>query len=158
MSIEPLAPFGQNGMSMTTNLSRSMSLSLLDSNGTELKIRTTRNDPFVLFIPHDRTFVIPPMFIQNVTTLSSSSSPVWFHSHFIRLNRQLNQSVHFEIQPMNENVSYVFLYRFDHSSLMIDGSRQLIDGYTYLCASGQIFLFNVAECSRREMFDCRSTK
>ena len=98
------------------------------------------------------SLMIPPSPSHPCPSTMSRSSRMWFNAHFIGLNRQLHQSVHFEVQPIDANLSYLFLYRFDHSYLIFNSSHQLIDGHTFLCASrklSQMMMTNVRDDIRR---------
>jgi hypothetical protein len=56
--VEPLASFGNSKSQSHTNLSRSVSLSILDLNENEVAIE--------IIIPQDPNFIIPKMIVQNV--------------------------------------------------------------------------------------------
>ena len=112
-----------------TNLSRMISLSVLDSNGNSIKVKTNRDDPFSIFIPHDRSAPRPSAFLQNVTMLKNLTL---FYYHFISLVSKENQSIHFEFESLNRNLSYIFVYRFDYLPIY-NRSHQLIDGTFLFC-------------------------
>ena len=114
-----------------TNLSRMISLSILDSNENLIDVKTSRNDPFSIFIPHDRSIQRPSMSLQNVTTMTNLSL---FNYHFMSLISKQNHSIHFEFESLNNNLSYLFIYRFD-LLLIYNRSHQLIDGSFLFCSS-----------------------
>ena len=121
--LEPLAPFGN--IRSNTNLSRSLSLSVLDENGKELSIKTNEKSLVELIIPRDSNMIIPQMISQNVTDHNQS-----FYYKLIDLNKlrphpRLTVSIHFQIRPENKSLAYLFIYQFDHSLRFnqLDGSQ-----------------------------------
>ncbi|CAF4387655.1 unnamed protein product, partial [Adineta steineri] len=64
--IDPLASFGNF---QNTNLSRSVSLSIIDQNGNEVSFEANQNNPIQLIIPRDPNVLIPSMYLQNVTSI-----------------------------------------------------------------------------------------
>ncbi|CAF1585319.1 unnamed protein product, partial [Adineta steineri] len=122
-----------------TNLSRSVSLTILDRYGNELPLRTNLNEKIELIIPHDPNTIIPSMTLQNVTSIQTNSHYQIFNLHFINL--QQSQSVNnrsvslsFEMKPLDINQSYLLIYRFD-SSPQLNSSISQIDGWSLLCPS-----------------------
>ena len=114
-----------------TNLSRMISLSILDSNGNSIDVKTSRNNPFIIFIPHDRSIQHPSMSLQNVTMMTNLSL---FNYHFLSLISKQNQSIHLEFESLNETLSYLFVYRFDFLPIY-NRSHQLIDGSFLFCST-----------------------
>ena len=49
--MEPLAVYGKSRIESNTNLSRSLSISILDENGNEIPFETTSLNPIEFFIP-----------------------------------------------------------------------------------------------------------
>jgi len=72
-----LAPYGSN--SANTNVSRSISFSVLDSNGTEISLEANETHPIEIFIPRDPNRIILSMILQNVTSNNSKSHQQLFH-------------------------------------------------------------------------------
>jgi hypothetical protein len=134
--VQPLASFGNSGSQSNTNLSRSISLSLFDNYGNEISIQTDLTHPFELIIPRDPSVVIPSLTLQNVTSLNSTPHNLLFNLHFVNITNPLAISVHFEIQPLNTNIGYLFIYKFD-SSPILNSSVNQIDGWTLLCPSSE---------------------
>ncbi|CAF1313923.1 unnamed protein product [Adineta ricciae] len=134
--IEPLASAGNASSQSRTNLSRSVSFSLLDTNGKSIPIQTTFDYPIELIIPRDPFLVIPSMSLQNVTSFNSSTvSPhqQLFNLHFVNItNPSLTVSVHFEMHPLNTSLAYLFIYRFDTVPIL-NTSHQQIDGWSLFC-------------------------
>jgi len=113
--IQPLAPFGN---SPSTNLSRS----ILQQNITEI------------FIQRDPNMIIPSMILQNVTSTDFYPHQQLFHLHYVNLTTSLSISIHIEIEPLNFNISYLFIYKFDRIP-QLNSSINQIDGWTILNSS-----------------------
>ena len=108
--MQPLASSGNSTSQSNTNLSTSISLSILDQNGNEISIETNHSHPIELFIPRDPTFIISPMILQNVTSTPHNQS---FNIHYVNITSILPISVHFQIHPLDTNLAYLFIYKFD---------------------------------------------
>ncbi|CAF1108215.1 unnamed protein product [Adineta ricciae] len=130
--MEPLAAFGDSKSALYTNLSRSLSFSILDHDQNELKIHTTANESIEILIPRDPNLLVPPMTLQNVTAFNSIPRNLTFDLHYLNLTTSLPISVHWEIQPLNTSLAYLFVYRFDQSPQLSSSVNQ-IDGWTLLC-------------------------
>ena len=98
--MEPLAVYGRSLIESNTNLSRSLSISILDEKGNEIPFEKNSNS-IEFFIPRDPNLRIPPMILTNET----------FHS--LNLITDLPISIHFEIKA---NFPYRFVYKFDKQS------------------------------------------
>ncbi|UJR17142.1 hypothetical protein I4U23_004038 [Adineta vaga] len=130
--MEPLASYGNS--QSHTNLSRSVSLTILDENGQEIGIRTDENHSIEIIIPRDPNVVIPSMILYNVTSNNSTDHYQHFFSlHYINITTTLPISVHFEVHPLNVNISYLFIYKFDGIP-RLNSSVNEIDGWTLLCS------------------------
>jgi len=114
--VEPLASFGN---SANTNVSRSISFSLFDSNGNEISL----DYPIEIFIPRDPNRILPPMILQNVT-----SRQQLFNFHYVNITTILSISIHIEIEPLNSSVGYLLIYKFDKIPQLNE-----IDGWTIFC-------------------------
>jgi hypothetical protein len=134
--VQPLASFGNSRSQSNTNLSRSISLSLFDQNGNEIPIQTNVNHPIEFNIPRDPNLVIPSMTLQNVSSLNATPHQQLFNLCFVNITNPLPVSVHFEIHPLNTNLGYLFIYKFD-SSPILNSSINQIDGWTLLCPSSK---------------------
>ena len=66
--IQPLAIADQS--QSATNLSRAISLSILDLNGKEISIKTNSTNPFEIIIPRDPNVHISDMILQDVLSTS----------------------------------------------------------------------------------------
>jgi len=114
--VEPLASFGN---SANTNVSRSISFSLFDSDGNEISL----DYPIEIFIPRDPNRILPPMILQNVT-----SRQQLFNFHYVNITTILSISVHIEIEPLNSSVGYLLIYKFDQIPQLNE-----MDGWTVFC-------------------------
>ena len=135
--IQPLASADQS--QSNTNLSTSMSLAILDQNGRELSIPTTRHHPYRFIIPRDPNLALPSMTLQNVTALNSTPHHLLFNLHHVNIlqSTNLTVSLHIEMQPLNEIIGYQFIYRFD-SSPQLNSSIHRIDGWTLFCPPSEL--------------------
>ena len=124
--MKPLASYGKSGIQSNTNLSRSVSLSILNENGNEIGIQTNISNPIEIIIPRDPTLLIPPMIFYNVTSSFHNQS---FYFHYINITNILPISVHIEIDPLNKNLSHLLIYTFDQFPLL----NNSIHGWTFLC-------------------------
>jgi hypothetical protein len=150
-----------------TDFSRSFSLSILDPNGTDLRIETSSTNPVEFFIPRDPNLVIPRMSNHNVTRKN-----VLFNYHQVNLtqpNPNLTYSIHFELRPSDSNLSYLLIHRFDHQPQpdVFDGSPKLFccssdltkDGeYVHFLdnnqtANHQFIIYALRELTSREAID-----
>ncbi|CAF3980133.1 unnamed protein product [Rotaria sp. Silwood2] len=132
--MNPLAPFGNSKSGLNQNLSRSISLSILDHNENEISIRTNLIEPIQLIIPRDPNLIIPSMILQNVTSTNNTPHNQLFYLNYINITNNLTVSIHFEVYPLNINLAYLFIYKFDETPLL-NSSINLIDGWTLFCPS-----------------------
>jgi hypothetical protein len=130
--MEPLAPFGNSKSQANTNVSRSISLSILDQYGNEVAIQTNASHPIEIIIPHDPNLIIPQMILQNVTSMNSTPHNQLFYLQYLNITSVLSISVHFEMRPLNTSLAYLFIYKFDQTPLL-NSSINLIDGWTLFC-------------------------
>ncbi|CAF4256679.1 unnamed protein product, partial [Adineta steineri] len=110
--IDPLASFGNF---QNTNLSRSISLSIIDQNGNEVSFQAHQENPIQLIIPRDPNVLIPSMYLQNVTSINSTINNLLFNYHYINITSSLSISVHFEIHSLNKSLAYLFIYKYDQT-------------------------------------------
>lgn len=111
--MQPLASYG-NSSQLYTNFSRLFSLSFLDENQNDIRGKNFTNS-IEFFIPRDPNLLIPSMFFQNVTILNEKNLLFHFYSfNLTQTNGNLTYSIHFEIEPLNTNISYLLIYEFDH--------------------------------------------
>ncbi|CAF1484404.1 unnamed protein product, partial [Adineta steineri] len=127
--VDPLASYGNF---QNTNLSRSISLSIIDQNGNEVSFEAHQNNPIQMIIPRDPNVLIPSMYLQNVTSINSTINNLLFNYHYINITSSLPISVHFEIHSLNRSLAYLFIYKFDQTP-QLNSSINLIDGWTIFC-------------------------
>ncbi|CAF3624741.1 unnamed protein product [Adineta steineri] len=127
--VDSLASFGNF---QNTNLSRSISLSIIDQNGNEVSFQARQDNPIQLIIPRDPNILIPSMYLQNVTSTNSTINNLLFNYHYINITSSLPISVHFEIHSLNRSLAYLFIYKFDQTP-QLNSSINLIDGWTIFC-------------------------
>ena len=130
--IEPLASFGNSKAISNTNLSRSVSFSILDHNHTALSVQATPNNSIEIIIPRDPNLVIPSMTLQNVSFMNSTPHQLIFQLHYLNVAAPLPVSVHWEMQPLNTSLAYLLVFRFDQVPYLNSSIKQ-IDGWTLLC-------------------------
>jgi hypothetical protein len=125
--MEPLASFGNSNIQSNTNLSTSISLSMLEQNGNEILFQT---NSMRFIIPRDPNIIIPSMNLQNVTSIHN----VLFYFHYINITSSLPISIHIEMNPLNTSLAYLFIYKFDQIP-QLNNSINIIDGWTIFCPS-----------------------
>ena len=102
--MQPLATVGST-RSTNTNLSTSLTLSVLDGSGNEQVIHTDPDHPIELIIPRDPNAIIPPMVMQNVTNPHIAPHRQLFNLHFSNITSILPVSVHFEMLSKTQLVA-----------------------------------------------------
>jgi len=127
--MERLASYENNS---NTDLSRLISLSILDRNGIEIPIQTTKDHPIEIIILRDPILMIPLMTTQNVTSMNSTPHNQLFHYHYIDIKTILPISIHIEIHPLHTNLSYLLIYKFDQLP-QLNSSLNQTDGWTLFC-------------------------
>jgi len=130
--IQPLASFGNSKSSSNTNLSTLVSLTILDQNENEVSIGTNMSQSIEIFIPRDPNRIIPAMILQNVTSANATPTNQLFQLQYLNITSDLSISVHFEIEPLNSSVAYLFIYKFDQIP-QLNSSINQIDGWTIFC-------------------------
>ncbi|CAF1677637.1 unnamed protein product, partial [Adineta steineri] len=88
--------------------------------------------PIEIIIPRDPNIIIPPMILQNVTSMNSTPHNQLFDLHYLNITSSLSISIHFEIQPLNTSLAYLFIYKFDQLP-QLNTSINSIDGWTLFC-------------------------
>jgi hypothetical protein len=136
--MEPLASFGNSKSQVNTNLSRSISLSILDQYQNEILIQTNKNESIEIIISRDPNLIIPEMILENVTSINTIPHNQLFHFYYVNITSILNISVHIEIHPLNTSLAYLFIYKFDNVP-QLNSSINQIDGWTLFCPSSESF-------------------
>ena len=134
--IEPLASSDPFRSQSRTNLSRSISLSIVDQDENEISISTPLNNSYRFVIPHDPSVMIPPMSLQNVTSMNSTPHHLLFNLHYVSLSssEDVSVSIHLEVRSLNMSLGYLLIYKFD-TSPQLNSSISDIDGWSILCPS-----------------------
>jgi hypothetical protein len=103
-----------------------------------MSIPTTVDHPYRFVIPRDPNRIIPPMTLQNVTTMNSTPHHLLFNLHYIQIvqSDDLTISIHIEMKPLNINLGYLLIYKFD-SSPQLNSSMNQIDGWSLFCPSNE---------------------
>ena len=138
-----------------TNLSTSLSLTLTDEYGRELIVHSNGIE---LTIPRDINLVLPPMALQNVTSIASAhTNNRQFNLHFINIaqpNPNISVSVHFQLRPLNVHIAYLVIYRFDDIPRLSSSLNQT-DGWSLLCPSSEglftVFIDNQQTSNHQSM-------
>jgi hypothetical protein len=154
--MQPLASAGTSRSRVNTNLSTSISLSLIDRNDNEILIYASVDHPIEFFIPRDPKLFVPPMILQNVTSMSGDQP---FKLHFVNItqlltNNNVTVSLHFEIRPLNTSLGFLFIHKFD-SSPQLDSSTNRTDGWSLFCPSCEFCCCDSKTADFRRRFDER---
>ena len=125
----------------TTNLSSLLSISFLDENGNEISVHTSIDQPFELTIPSDINWVVPPMTLQNVSSLHNNNTlnNDLFNFHYIDINQSnpnISISVQLVMRPLNITLGYMLIYKFDNVP-QLNSSINQIDGWSLMCPSSK---------------------
>jgi hypothetical protein len=93
-----------------------------------------------MIIPRDPSFRLPPMSLQNVTSMAmkndSPSDRRLSNFHSMDFNPTSSSfALHLEVHPLSSmNLSYLMINRFDRSPIL-NGSLSQIDGWSVFCPS-----------------------
>lgn len=136
--MEPLASFGSSRFQPNTNISRSLSLSIIDRNENEVLIQTNISNPIEIIIPRDSSLIVPRMTLHDVMSTNSTPHKQLFHLHYVNITSTFAISVHLEIHPLNRNLSYLLIYKFDQIP-QLNSSVNQIDGWILFCLSSRVF-------------------
>ena len=140
--MQRLAPADRASPPANTNLSTSISLAILDSAGQELDLLASLDHPFEFIIPRDPTLAVPPMTLQNVTSMTVPHYQLFnLHHVDIAQSTQLTVSLHFEVHPLDVTLSYVLIHRFDQAP-QLNRTTTAIDGWSLLCSSSSFCSFS----------------
>ena len=142
--MQPLAPADQTQLKSSTNLSTTLSLTILDPNSKEISVETLANQSFELFIPRDPNLTVPPMTLISVTAMNLDRHRQLFNLHSVALpkgqwNNNRTVALVIEMHPLNTSHGYLFIYRFD-TAPQLTGSVQQIDGWSLFCPSSELSL------------------
>ncbi|CAM2704890.1 unnamed protein product [Rotaria socialis] len=139
----PLAGAGYNGRAYANvNMSRSVSLELLDSTGAAIPV-TKLPQPIEIIIPRDPNLVIPPMTLENATGETRSTGANnnrLFSLYYVNVTSSiagLTLSATFELQPDNLSTGYFVILSFDAIPIL-NSTLNTIYGYKLFCPKDQI--------------------
>ena len=138
--VEPLAP--SDSEQSNTNLSRSLSLTILDEGGNEISLRASMNNPIEFIIPRDPQSSVPSLILQNVTSISMTNHSTSFNLRWIDLtlsNPNHSMSLNIDMRPVNSSIAYLLIYRFDRAPLLNNDTSQL-DGWSCFCPTSNSLL------------------
>ncbi|UJR18466.1 hypothetical protein I4U23_005372, partial [Adineta vaga] len=124
-TLDRLASYEKNS---NTNLSTMISLSILGQNGNEIPFQTTKQNPIRIIIPRDSNIQIPPMIYHNVSSFNSTPHNQTFHYHYVNISSRLPISIHIEFEPLDHNISYLLMYKFDQFTQLNNS-----DGWNLFC-------------------------
>lgn len=119
-----------------TNLSRLVSISLVNPNGDEMLIQKVFDSSIELFIPRDPNWMSPAMSLQDVISASAIRHNQLFNLHYVNITNSLSISVHLEIRPLNISLGYLLIYKFD-AMPQLNSSISQIDGWSLFCPSSE---------------------
>ncbi|CAF4593724.1 unnamed protein product, partial [Rotaria sp. Silwood2] len=125
--MQPLAAAGASPSQANTNLSTSISLSILTQTGHNIPIRGSNDNPIEFIIPRDINLHLPPMTIENVTSINNTDNQL-YNLHLVDIiqsNHNLIISLHFEMNPINTRLGYIFIYRFDDAAHLSSSINQI---------------------------------
>jgi hypothetical protein len=137
--MQPLASAGTSRFQANTNLSTSISLSLLDQSGNNVPILANVNHPIEFIITRDVNMILPSMALQNVTSMTSDGHNQLFNLHYVNITQSqsnLTVSLHFEMHPLNTSLGYLMIYKFDGSP-QLNSSINQTDGWSLMCPSSK---------------------
>ena len=139
--MQPLASVGGNPQSKAnTNLSTSVSLSVLDQYGNNIPIQASVDHPIELIILRDVNLIVSSMSLQNVTSMNGPFNRL-FNLHFVNITQSqsnLTVSLHFEMHHLNASLGYLLIYKFDGSP-QLNSSINQTDGWSLFCPSSELF-------------------
>ena len=135
-----LAVADSSATAPNTNVSRSISFSLLDRDGNEVVVRTNLSQPIEIIIPRDPNLIVPPMNLHNITASSLALHAQTFNLHFVNLTTFTSSfSIHLQLRPVlngSSNLSYLLIHKFDQAP-RLNSSISDIDGWSLLCPASQ---------------------
>ena len=134
--VQPLASADMLRSHSITNLSRSVSLSIVNQNGDEISIRKVFDSSIELFIPRDPNWMLPAMVLQDVISANAIRHNQLFNFHYVNITSSLSISVHLEMRPLNISLGYLFIYKFD-AMPQLNSSISQIDGWSLFCPSSE---------------------
>ncbi len=137
-----MATAGYNGRTQANiNMSRSVSLSLLDSDGTVLSLNNLPSS-IELIIPRDPSLIVPAMTLQNAsgqTVSIKTNNNRQFSLYYVNVTspaQSLSLSATFELKSVNSSIAFLLIFRFD-AIPVLNSSMNQTDGYQILCPASK---------------------
>lgn len=119
-----------------SNLSRSVSLSILNRDGEELDFHAKIKQPIELMIPRDPN-TVHSLFDWEYVNVSNQTTRIFdYHSIILKRPSSLAISIHLELRPSDYMPAYLLVHRFDLAP-QINATISLIDGWTLLCPGSE---------------------
>jgi hypothetical protein len=130
-----------NQVQTNLDLSNLLSITFFDDNNQEISVQTTVNNSIEFFIPRDVNLIVPPMVMQNVSSLIVDPliNNRQFNLHFINItqsNSNMSISIHLQMRSLNNSLGYMLIYKFD-SIPQLNSSLNNIDGWSMLCPNSK---------------------
>jgi hypothetical protein len=122
-------------------MSRSVSLSFLDSTGTTRTLINLQQQ-IEIIIPRDSSLTLPAMTLQNVTgqtTSTTGNNNRQFSLFYVNVtgpSKLITLSATFEFKSDNPALGFVVIYRFDAIPIL-NSSMNITDGYKVFCPAGK---------------------
>lgn len=128
----PLSIRGNRSIDIYSRYSHQLSWSFLNNQNEEISVRSKKTNSFEFFIDRDLNVPQGEFVLQNVTVMEPNVYP--FKLHLLNISKWKFFSIHLEIQPIDFDLSYLIVHRFDEIPLL-NSSIRLIDGWTLFCPS-----------------------
>jgi hypothetical protein len=122
-------------------MSRSVSLSLFDADGTTLSVNNL-SSPIKITIPRDSNLILPPMTLENITgqTVSTTANNNrQFSLYYVNVTSpspSLTLSATFEFKSDNAALGFMVIFRFDAIPIL-NSSMNQTNGYQVFCPAGE---------------------
>jgi hypothetical protein len=138
-TLEILAPNGNaKTVSTSTNVSRSVSFSVLNFTGEEMPVPVTNDQLIEIRIPRDPNLIIiimPAMTLENVTASNDHPHRLLFYLHHVTIADSSSSALHIEMSPLDANLAHLFIYRLFDQVPIMNSSLTQIDGWSLCCPS-----------------------
>jgi hypothetical protein len=121
-------------------MSRSVSLSLFDADGTTLSVNNL-SSPIKITIPRDSNLILPSMTLENITgqTVSTTANNNrQFSLYYVNVTSpspSLTLSATFEFKSDNAALGFMIIFRFDAIPIL-NSSMNQTNGYNVFCPAG----------------------
>jgi hypothetical protein len=122
-------------------MSRSVSLSLFDADGTTLSVNNL-SSPIKITIPRDSNLILPSMTLENITgqTVSTTANNNrQFSLYYVNVTSpspSLTLSATFEFKSDNAALGFMVIFRFDAIPIL-NSSMNQTNGYQVFCPAGE---------------------